>query len=94
MNQVNVWELKVGDRIKIKTQHSHYCLDVVNQDRDVKIQGGQYFSESQIVFLRGSIKGGIIQIGLIEVDHALELVCENGKIIHTSLIKEIELNGP
>ncbi len=93
MEQINLWKLKSGTKIKVKTQNHGYCLEILDTQDLIKIQGGKYFSEPQIVFFRGSTRGGIIRVGRIEINHAMEFICEDGKMVSTSNVKEIELNG-
>lgn len=94
MDQVNIWRLKPGTKITVKTLNHEYHLEVLEGSESVKIQGGNHFTDPESVYYWGATRGGIIRVGRIISECPMELIRKNGRIVITSKVQGIEIDGP
>jgi hypothetical protein len=92
-NGIDIKKLKSGTKITIRTLNSTYEMEVGEQENEVLIQGGEYFSQPQIVHFCGSTWGGsAICLGWIGYGMHMELYWDDKKLT-TSAVQEAVITG-
>ena len=94
MEQVNIWRLRPGTKVTVRTRNHEYHLEMLDQRERIRITGGNYFPKPEVVFYQGATRGGVMRVGRIVLEHSMDLICENGRIVSTSGVEAIEIDGP
>lgn len=91
---IDVYKLKPGTKIKVKTERSLYEFEVTDTPGRLLARGGKYISGIEEIHLTGSTYGGsMIRVGWIGQDMLMEYVLPH-KRITSSRVVEATVCGP
>jgi hypothetical protein len=92
LTAVDLRSLPPGTELVVETRNSRYCLAMLDEGWDARVQGGRHFEETTTARIDGCTFGGsLMKLGWIAVGCCLELSVRGRRIV-TSRVRSISVN--